>query len=92
MTAAALLALVGVAMLAAGARRQAAALFDADLGRPARSGLKLAGWLLLCASFAMVLAGDDRARMTIAWIGVIAVEALVIAMALSWLARRKSRP
>lgn len=90
MIAASLLALVGIALLAAGTPRQADLLFRAKLAEPSRRALRLAGLVLLAFSLGAALAGDDRARAFIGWVGVIGMEALAFALAFSWIAGRRS--
>jgi len=84
MIAAALLALLGIGLLATGTPRQAGLLFGDRLYRRRRVLLRRAGFGLLAVSLGIALRDPDRARHLIAWIGTIGVEALVVALALTW--------
>ena len=80
MTAAAPVALLAIALLACGTPRQAQALFGDRLREPHRRGLRIAGIALLVVSLVLALAGGDRARHLVGWIGTIGIEALVVAL------------
>jgi hypothetical protein len=81
MIVAALLALPGIMLFAAGTPRQTAALFGDRMGRSGRRGLRLGGFALLAASFAVSQIDADRARHLIALLGAIGVEAAIVALA-----------
>lgn len=77
---AALLAVPGVALFAAGTPRQTAALFGNRIDRTARRALRLGGFAFLAASLAVALVDGDRARHLIAYIGTIGIEACIVAL------------
>lgn len=80
MIAATLLAVLAVALLAAGTPRQAAEMFGKRAGRPARRAMRTAGWVLLASSLGLATAGDDRARLFIAWVSTVGMAALATAL------------
>jgi hypothetical protein len=90
---AALLALPGIALLAAGTPRQAEALFRGRLREPRRRACRIAGLCLLAASLCLALGGGERARHLIGWVGATGIEALLVALLLAVpFARRRGDP
>lgn len=80
MIAAALLALAGIGLIAAGTPRQAGLLARAGIGHARRKALRAAGAALLAVSLGVALTGDDRARHIVGWTGAIGVEAIAVAL------------
>ncbi len=77
---AALSALPGILLVAAGTPRQAAALSSHRLHQARRRALRLDGFALLLLSLGVATTGADRARHLVAWIGTIGLEAVAVAL------------
>jgi peptidoglycan/LPS O-acetylase OafA/YrhL len=83
MTLALPLALLAILLLGVTTHRQQMALFARPLARRTRHRLRALGWGLLGLSLIAALAGPDRARHLIAWIGTCGLFSLAIALGLS---------
>lgn len=84
------LALPGIALLAAGTPRQAHLLSRRAFGHPGRKRMRAAGLVLLALSLALSLTGSDAARHAVEWVTAIGVEAMAVAMAFTLLAAFRS--
>ena|ERR1700758_298109 len=91
MTTDALLALPAIALIAAATPRQAEALFGAGFGRAPRKAVRLAGFVLLAFSLGAALKEGDRARTIVGWIGLVGLEAMLVALACTVLSRKVPR-